>query len=303
MDKVLVTGGNGWIGRYVVPILLELGYEVHATYRRTPLLHIPCTWHQADLLRTEEAEELMMKVKPARLLHLAWEAVPPECYRAPANYAWVKASMGLIESFAGYGGQRVVVAGTCAEYRWANGYLSESSTPLTYATPYAACKNRFRSWLDSYSADTGLSWGWGRIFHLYGPHDPGNRLISAIIYSLLSKEEVRCTHGNQYRDFLHAADAADALVRLLLSDVEGTVNIASGESVQVKKLAALIEDSIGEQGRIRFGAIPFPKGEPLFVGAHTGRLRRELCWQPKFTLEEGLEATIAWWRKHPGLSK
>ena len=62
--------------------------------------------------------------------------------------------------------------------------LREDSKFLSYKNPYSLCKNALHSWLQTYTMQT-LSVCWGRIFHLYGPHEQGNRLVSNIITSLL----------------------------------------------------------------------------------------------------------------------
>lgn len=93
--------------------------------------------------------------------------------------------------------------------------LSEEFPLLSYKNPYSLCKNTLHSWLQSYSEQTGLSMCWGRIFHLYGPYEHGNRLISNIsITSLLKNKEALCTHRKQHRNFLHVSDVADALSSL-----------------------------------------------------------------------------------------
>ncbi|MBJ7939409.1 NAD-dependent epimerase/dehydratase family protein [Bacillus cereus] len=295
MKKILVTGGNGWIGKYVVSSLIQMGYEVHATYNRNKPSHILCHWHKVNLLNNDEVKKLIHHIKASHLIHLAWEAVPPKCYESINNYYWLQSSISLIQQFVAHGGQRIVVAGTGAEYEWINGILSEDSSLLSYKNPYSLCKNTLRSWLQSYSEQTGLSMCWGRIFHLYGPYEHGNRLISNIITSLLKNKEALCTHGKQHRDFLHVSDVADALISLLNSDVIGTVNVASGHSIQIKELASIIAKRIGKEHLIKLGAIPFPNNEPLFVGANVLRLKNEVHWEPKYDIYTGIEATILWW--------
>ncbi|MED0972861.1 NAD-dependent epimerase/dehydratase family protein [Bacillus paramycoides] len=295
MKKILVTGGSGWIGKYVVHSLIQKGYEVHATYNKNKPPHLSCHWHKVNLLRDEEVKKLIYDITPTYLVHLAWEAVPPKCYISINNYYWLQSSISLIQHFTTCGGKRVVVAGTGAEYEWFNGVLFEDSPLLSYKTPYSLCKNALHSWLQSYAKQTDLSMCWGRIFHMYGPYEHGNRLISNIITSLLKNEEALCTHGNQSRDFLHVSDVADALVTLLHCNVTDTINIASGHSVQIKELASIIAKKIGKENLIKLGAIPFPKDEPLFIGVNVERLKTEVEWTPKYNLNTGIEETILWW--------
>ncbi|MFD3272529.1 NAD-dependent epimerase/dehydratase family protein [Paenibacillus dendritiformis] len=296
MTTILVTGGSGWIGGFVVGRLLRMGYDVHAAYRTVPCTDLGCTWHRADLLDAAEVQALMERIKPSHLMHLAWEAVPPQCYYSLRNYSWARAGKELIRQFVRCGGRRVIVSGTCAEYEWVDGYLSEEGSALSMKNPYAACKHSLRTWLQSDTEVMGVSSGWARIFHLYGPREAGNRLVSAIIRALLVGKEALCTHGRQYRDYLYVKDVAAALVAMLFSDVQGTVNIGSGKPIQVKELASLVARRLGGARRIRFGAIPYTDDEPLFIGANIERLEREVQWKPAYTLEAGIEETIAWWR-------
>ncbi|EEM47067.1 CDP-4-dehydro-6-deoxy-D-gulose 4-reductase [Bacillus thuringiensis serovar pakistani str. T13001] len=248
------------------------------------------------MLRDDEVKQFISDVQPSHLIHLAWEAVPPACYVSINNYYWLKSSISLIQHFTTCGGKRVVVAGTGAEYEWFNGVLFEDSPLLSYKTPYSLCKNALHSWLETYAQQTGLSMCWGRIFHMYGPHEQGNRLVSNIITSLLKNEEALCTHGKQSRDFLHVSDVADALVTVLEHGVTGTINIASGQSVQIKELTSIIAKKIGKEHLIKLDAIPFSKDEPLFVGVSVERLKTEVNWKPTYDLNTGIEETILWWK-------
>lgn len=295
MKKVLVTGGNGWIGRFAVERLIERGYDVHIVSRKSGSL--PHTqWHTADLLHPQETDRLVAAIKPTHLLHFAWETEPGRCWTSLNNYAWVQASLALLRAFARHGGQRVVMAGSCAEYDWSYGQLSEYETPCSYATPYAATKNAMRQLLASFSVTAGISHAWGRLFFVYGPGDHTARLVSSVIHSLLMGHDAACTDGYHYRDYMHAADAGDAFAALLDSDVRGTVNIASGQSVQVRDLVLRIAAKLGGQELVRFGAIPFPVNEALFMEAVTERLITEVGWRPAFDLDSGLDDTIAWCR-------
>ncbi|MCY7484491.1 NAD(P)-dependent oxidoreductase [Paenibacillus alvei] len=296
METILVTGGSGWIGGFVVQLLLEKGYNVHALYHRSSRTDLLCTWHQADLFDEKEVEVLIDRVRPTHLMHLAWDAIPPQCYTSLRNYNWMQSSKMLIERFVQCGGRRVIVAGSCAEYEWTQGLLSEKASALSTKTLYAICKNSLRAWLESYASQSGLSSGWARIFHLYGPQEQGNRLVSSIIRSLLDGREAACSQGKQYRDFLYVKDVANALVSFLLSKVQGTLNIGSGIPVQVKQIATMVAKELGREPLLRLGALPDPADEPLYVGAHVGRLRQELHWRPQYTLEAGIRETIEWYR-------
>jgi UDP-glucuronate decarboxylase len=137
---------------------------------------------------------------------------------------------------------------------------------------------------------------WGRIFYLYGPHEYPQRLIPSVIQGLVQKERVSCSHGDHVRDFLHVQDVADAFVTLLESDVQGVVNIGSGVGVRIKEVINTIAEQVGGSDLVQFSALAAPKNDPPSLIANTARLRKEVGWGPRFSLEEGIRDTIAWWK-------
>jgi nucleoside-diphosphate-sugar epimerase len=304
MRKVLVTGAGGFIGRHALGRLSERGFDVHAvTSSGSPSVRTACTWHRANLLDFAQIENLMRTVQPTHMLHFAWYAVPGKYWTSEENFLWVQASLELLRQFSKRGGQRVVMAGTCAEYDWDYGYCSEEVTPRKPTTPYGICKQALQEMLAAYSAVTGLSSAWGRIFFLYGDYEHPNRLVSSVIRSLLNTEPAPCSHGNQIRDFLHVQDVADAFVALLASDITGAVNIGSGQPVALKEVIYKIGDKIGLSELIQLGAISTTAKEPPLVVANVERLYNEVKWLPRYNLDAGIEQSINWWRNQLGSEK
>ena len=303
MKKVLLTGATGFIGRHCLASLSELGYEVHAITVDVPLegssgIH----WHKVDLLDSAQLSALICGVRPTHLLHFAWYTAPGKYWTSAENLHWLQASLELLRGFVSCGGQRVVMAGTCAEYDWRYGYCSEQVTPLLPATLYGVCKHSLQIMLDAFARQTGLSAAWGRIFFLYGPREHPDRLVPSVILTLLRDEPARCSHGNQIRDYLFVQDVSDALVTLLESDVSGPVNIASGIPIALKDIICRIAERLNRRDLIQLGALPTPANEPPLVVADVSRLHDEVGWRPKYDLDTGLNRTIEWWKKQLGVT-
>jgi nucleoside-diphosphate-sugar epimerase len=151
--------------------------------------------------------------------------------------------------------------------------------------------------LAAYAVSSGLSTAWGRIFFVFGPHEPPAKLVASVITSLLRGEAARCSHGRQIRDFLYVRDAADAFVALLDSDVQGPVNVASGQPLALREVVTRIGLRLQRPELVRLGALPPQPDEPPLLIADVRRLTEELAWQPKYDLDAALEETIGWWRE------
>jgi nucleoside-diphosphate-sugar epimerase len=275
------------------------GYEVHAVARRVPPTDSGVRWHSGDLLDRRQAERLVGAVAPSHLLHLAWYAEPGLYWESPENDRWRRASVDLLRAFAAAGGRRAVVAGTCAEYDWAaeTEAMSERRTPLAPRGAYGAAKDALRRDLERWSAETGSSSAWARLFFLFGPAEDPRRLVPSVARALLSGRPAETSTGRQVRDFLLSSEAAGAMAALLDSEVTGPVNVGSGSGVSVRCLVELVGEAVGRPELLRLGALPDRPDEPPRVVADATRLQHEVGWRPSGDVAAWVEETVGWWRR------
>jgi len=305
--RVLVTGAHGYIGRWTLQPLRDLGYEVHAISRSgrpaegfAPRVH----WHRADLLDVAAMNAVMGAVIPSHMLHLAWYTEHGAFWHAPENLQWVRASIAMTEAFVANGGRRMVMAGTCAEYDWSHGWCREAVTPRRPATLYGVAKDALWRWVEAYAAQYhGLSVAWGRVFLLYGPGEPASKLVASVILALLRGDRAATSEGLQYRDFMHVVDVARALVMTLHSDVEGAINIASGAPRQLRDVVRAIALKLSGLDRVDWGVYPSRPGDPALLAGDARRLHEEVGFRPEYSLDGGLSATIDWYRDRLGMTK
>jgi nucleoside-diphosphate-sugar epimerase len=295
MRRTLVTGASGFLGRHCLAPLLERGFEVHATARHSVDGPEEVRWHRVDLLNPSHVRSLVQEVRPTHLVHCAWAMEPGVFPSSPDNLLWVSASLTLVTEFVAVGGRRMVGVGTGFEYDWRYGYCSEAVTPLAPTTLYGAAKHTLGRLLDAYALEVGLSQAWARLFFLYGPHEHPDRLVSSVVRKLLLEERAETSHGRQIRDYLHVADAGEALAALLDSATTGPVNIASGRPVSLQEVVQEIGRQTDREELLALGALPVRSGDAPLVVADVTRLSEEVSWRPRFNLAEGLEDTIAWW--------
>jgi nucleoside-diphosphate-sugar epimerase len=302
MRRVLVTGATGFIGSHSLSALKDKNHEVHATWLNNRRELDGIEWHRADLLDTAAIATLMRKVRPTHLLHFAWYAVPRDYRESLENLRWCESGIHLLREFAEQGGSRAVLAGTSFEYDLRYGFLSEDLTPSLPSTFYGTCKDSFRRVALEFSDRSGLSTAWGRIFYLYGPHEPRERLVPSVILSLLRGDKARCSHGRQVRDFLYVEDVGEAFVALLDSSARGVINIGSGEPITIRSIVGEIARQLQVPGQltsqVEFGAIEPAQGDPAIVSADMRKMREEVGWVPRWSLTDGIAETIKWWKNH-----
>jgi nucleoside-diphosphate-sugar epimerase len=300
VGRVLVTGGSGFVGLPTLRALAGREDEVYALTTRADPLDVPgVRWRRVDLAGGEQLEELLEELRPERLVHLAWYVEHGRFWDAVENVAWVECSLRLLRAFIDAGGRRAVMLGTCAEYDWgsADEPLRETDARIAPATLYGTAKDALRRLADALAARQEVELAWGRLFFLYGPREPPGRLVPSVIRSLLDGAVAKTTRGVQRRDFLHVDDVAGAIAALLDSSVTGPVNIASGQAVAVSELVDLIAQAVGRPELVQAGALPDRASEPPLLVADAGRLTQEVGYSPRWTLEDGIADTVAWWRE------
>jgi len=298
-NDVLLTGASGFIGQHCIKALINSGFRVNAVSSRVIRNHDrhSLTWHHADLHNAEHVLRLLSAVKPAYLLHLAWDVTPGLYWQSISNLRWLKSSLVLLQSFIESGGKRVVMAGSCAEYDWQYGYCREHLTPLKPHTLYGVCKSALQQVLVETANQAGISAAWGRIFSVYGPGEDTGRLIPSLLINLLSGKEAVVQSGHRVRDYIYVKDAAGAFTALLKSDLQGPVNIASGRPLSLAELAFRIADFAGRRDLLQLAAKEEINSEPDFLLAHTGRLVGELKYELQYTLDAGMQETGLYWQK------
>ncbi len=303
LKKVLVTGASGFIGYKTLKFLKDKNYEVHALTTRDVNFsnNDNIIWHKVDLLNNHSIEKIMALVQPIYILHFAWYVIPGKYNDSQENLVWIQSSIELLKKFKEYGGKRFIFAGTCFQYDLNYGFMSENLTPSKPNSLYGICKKSFENIAYEYCYKNNISFASGRIFYLYGERENKNRIIPYVINSLLDGKVANCSEGDQIRDFMYADDVANAFVEILDSNIEGVVNIGSGQPLKLKDILLKIGEKLNRKELINLGAIKAVSNEPIMIVSNNNRLKNETRWIQHYSLDEGLEKTIDWWKSNRNL--
>ena len=299
--KIFLTGASGFIGSHVARVLLDAGCDVTALVRpSTDLWRLKdvadrISFVTADLSETAAIGEHLDRLKPDACIHCAWYAEPGKYLNSNENIRSLTGSLGLLEELIRVGCRQIVLVGTCFEYRMHGGPLSETD-PADPETIYAAAKLSFNMIAQHRAKPAGVRVAWARLFYQFGPYEDERRVVPAVIKTLLRGETFLASAGEQVRDYLHVQDVARALWALVDRQVEGIVNIASGNAVTMRRLMETIGALMDRAELIRFGSVPYRTWEPMEVYGNNRRLTQEAHWKPCYAhLSEGLQETIQWW--------
>lgn len=296
MDKrVLITGGTGFIGRKIVAELIKRGYIVHSIIHSSLLPETEgLVQHKISLADTNKVKEFLAKNKFENFIHFAWY-VDKGCHNSDLNLDWTITTLNLLKEFTANGGKKFLGAGTVSEYEYKYGYFLEDETPTNPQTLYGECKNSVYKISKTFCKKYDIEFKWARIFNVYGENERPQRLMPSVINSCLKGEDVKVSTCTKFQDYLYVEDMARGIVDLFESNVQGAVNICSGKPVQLRYIVKKIAELTNFKGKILWGAIPAYFDEPVVVG-NNSKLRDEVGFTPKYSLDEGLERTINWWK-------
>jgi nucleoside-diphosphate-sugar epimerase len=295
--KILVTGANGFIGRVVCRHLCEQGHEVFGLRRQDDKkvdTSVKMSWIFSDIFGLE-IHNILKQYKFEGLVHLAWITNHNEYWVSNENILWVSKTLELLESFRIYGGKRVICAGSSAEYSWGSmDYFKEDNKEYNPQELYGNCKLSLKNMVESWAKKNNISWGWGRLFNVFGPYEHQQRLIPKTFKKLINNEKVSFDSGTTVRDFMYVDDTGKAFSLLFNSDFCGVVNIASGIPIEVKSLVEIIANVSGKESLLQFSDKEPPINIPKKIVADITILNQSLCYNSCYSLEEGLRETYYW---------
>ncbi|GAB4531750.1 MAG: SDR family oxidoreductase [Ruegeria sp.] len=305
--RILVTGGAGFLGSHLCARLLDQGHEVLCvdnffTGRRGNLRHL-LNNPRFEVMRHDVTFPLYVEVD--EIYNLACPASPFHYQHDPVQTTKtaVHGAINML-GLAKRVGATILQASTSEVYGdpqihpQTEDYVGHVN-PIGPRSCYDEGKRCAETLFFDYHRQHGLPIKVARIFNTYGPHmhpDDG-RVVSNFIMQALAGEPITIYgDGGQTRSFCFVSDLIDGLIRLMESpkEVTGPINLGNPVELSIRDLAETVIRMTGSASRLDFR--PLPQDDPIQRQPDITRAKEQLGWSPKVPLEQGLEATIAYFR-------
>lgn len=312
-EKVLVTGGSGFIGSHLIPQLVELEYDVYSLERYVTGRYVLGSRRIVKTifggLRDHFAiRDLIRKIQPDAVVHLASISAVSYSYDHPnevleTNFlGTVNLAECCLREVPHF--KHFLFAGTSEEYGNQEQTPIKETAELRPCSPYAVSKVAADKYLqymhEAYDFPVTIL----RNFNTYGRKKNAHFVVERIITQMLQQKTVMLGDPNPVRDLLYVEDHVSSYTTCLGNEkaIGEIFNFCTGHGVSILHLANLIKELIDFKGEVVWNTIPKrPLDAEILLGDNS-KAKRLLGWKPKFTLKKGLQRTINFWKEKLGIS-
>jgi nucleoside-diphosphate-sugar epimerase len=302
-ERVLITGGSGFIGACLTRHLIAAGHDVHLVLRpeartwRLVGLDDQYTRHVADLRDAASLRRAVQACQPEVIYHLATHGgYPDQRDRGTILATNLQGTANVLDALAGHDYRALVHTGSSSEYGHKDQPMREDDL-LQPRSDYAVTKAA-ATLLCQAEAFRGAPVCTVRVFSAYGPWEEPSRLVPYVMNCCVRGETPRVTTGRQPRDFIHVDDVVGLLITAAHHpQVRGQIlNAGTGRPQTVRDMVETIVAASGARVRPEYGSQAMRQDEPACWVASIERTRELTGWRPRLSLEEGVRRLWRWWQ-------
>lgn len=320
MDRVLVTGADGFIGSHLTERLVESGYKVKAFVYYNSFN----SWGWIDSFSDELKKEIEIFSGDIRdpngvqesmknvdaVFHLAALIGIPFSYHSPDSYVDtnIKGTLNVLQAARNLKTERVLVTSTSEVYGTAQFVPITESHPFQGQSPYSATKIGADRIAESYFRSFELPVTIVRPFNTYGPRQSARAVIPSIITQLLSgKKKIKLGDLTPTRDLVYVKDTVNGFIEIFKSNktIGEEINIATQSEISIGNLVKLILRLMDRECEIETEEIRIrpEKSEVKRLFGSNEKIKKLTKWKQKYDFETGLQNTIDWFSDPGNLAK
>ena len=305
--RILVTGGCGFIGSHLVDELIKQGHRVVvvdnlSTGKKENLNH-KARFYQIDI-QDPEISQIFQKEKPEVVFHFAAQIDVRKSVEDPMSDAKINilGSLNLIQDFIQVSGHKKFIFASSggAIYGDTNVIPTPEGHLENPESPYGITKLTVEKYLWFYKKAYGLDYLSLRLANVYGPcqNSKGEAGVVAIFADkmLSGSQPIINGSGCQTRDFVYVKDVVESALLAMKKEKSGIYNIGTAKETSINEIFRKIKELTGSNCQEIHG--PEKPGEQKRSCLDYSKAKKELNWQPKYNLEEGLKETVKWFKEH-----
>lgn len=286
---IFVTGGTGFIGRYVVKKLIEKQKEIIVLVRNAQDYAVQkneCIM-EGTLDNPNPWKEQLRKYSIDTCIHLAWEGIPDYSYEMSKRNLMY--GLTILDICKEIGIKNLVMTGSCWEYDNPHGSVSVDD-PVSDANAFKVSKNALRMMAHVFCQENQIYFNWLRLFYVYGPGQREGSLIPHIIKCLREGKQPELNGAYNRNDFVYVSDVANAIVKVAENHTYPEIlNVGSGYSTQVFSIVRMTAEAMGraiDEGKY------LKCDNNVDFYADKQEMRRDFSWEAEIAMEKGIKLII-----------
>lgn len=305
--KTLITGGAGFIGSAIVPLLKKEGQEIfvldNLSFGNREFIDIPDShFFLADIRDGKKVQKVITQLKPEIVVHLAAIHFIPYCNQHPfeASDINIRGTMNVIDTCKSLSSlKRIFFASTAAVYPIDDEAVKESHELLPLDI-YGLSKLTGEHLFKKFWLETGIDTIVCRFFNAFGPNETNPHLIPEIEKQLRDGlRTIKLGNLTPKRDFIHTYDMASAVSKLLKLEKAGydLFNLGRGIEYSVVEIVEAFERQLDEKINIEVDPTRVRKVERQHLLADVNKLKNSTGWEPVWSIDEGIKNLVDSWNK------
>jgi UDP-glucose 4-epimerase len=305
MEKVLITGGAGFIASQIADALIEQGREVvivdDLSHGSITNINPKAKFYKVDI-RDQNLDEIFAKERPQIVNHHAARTSVTHSLSKPTDDAEVNilGALNLLQNCVKWGIKKIIYASSGGAIYGEPVYLPcDESHPIAPLSPYGVSKYAVELYINSYLNNFGLNHTILRYANVYGPRQISTgeaAVVAKFAHQMLMGNDISINgNGEQARDFVYVGDIVRANIMAMEQTKNEVYNLGTGKTISVNQIFSLLKSMIGYNREPRY--LPAIKGEIFNTSLNAAKAKKELEWVAETNFNDGLKATVDFYKK------
>jgi len=301
--RILITGGNGFLGSGLVDYFLKQNYTVMVISRDSH--NLTAVLDRIEFIRTATEDYTLIgdsirEFSPEYVIHAAWDGgnAYSNIHSLSQFYKNLPMSLSLLEVVNTLSVKPTFIGvGSFAEYGLIHTRASETDIerPINY---YGLSKLTVKKVTEMYCSLNNIKYVWIRPCYIYGPRDVPTRLIPRIIAGVASNQPTKLDSCEVRIDYLHIDDFSSAVDAIMTSGAEGVYNICSGQEYDLRDIVEFLYDNLSPGVRPTFDTVPDRTSVSRYICGSNEKLKSVSNWSSTIGILTGLLNTMEYYKNH-----